>query len=119
MKTKGKKADKLDKKKPAPSKTDAKAHVNETRDTNAVALAVAEETIVVAPIEAPSHGPSVTAAAAVAPRRAISSEERQRLIALAAYYRAQKAGFGRTNPVDDWLMAEREVDAMMTTGDAL
>lgn len=52
------------------------------------------------------------------PRRVISSEERQRLISLAAYYRAQRTGFGKTNPVEDWLLAEREVDAMIASGNA-
>jgi Protein of unknown function (DUF2934) len=54
---------------------------------------------------------------AAAPRPApafprISHDERHRLIAKVAYGYAEKAGF-RNNPVEDWLTAEREVDAML------
>ncbi len=52
-------------------------------------------------------------------RRVISSDERRRLISLAAYYRAQRTGFGKTNPVEDWLLAEREIDAMIADGNAI
>ena len=43
------------------------------------------------------------------PRVALSPEERRRRIAEAAYFRAQAASF-RTDPVADWLAAEREID---------
>ncbi len=52
-------------------------------------------------------------------RRVISSDERRRLISLAAYYRAQRTGFGKTNPIEDWLLAEREIDAMIAGGNAI
>ncbi|HRI67317.1 MAG TPA: DUF2934 domain-containing protein [Polyangium sp.] len=54
----------------------------------------------------------------VEPRKPISSEERRRLISHAAYHRALRIGFGKTNPVEDWLLAEKEVDAMILVGDA-
>ena len=41
----------------------------------------------------------------------IGPEERARLIAEAAYFRAKKRGFKGGDPVDDWLAAEQEVDA--------
>ncbi|WP_438024041.1 DUF2934 domain-containing protein [Sorangium sp. So ce233] len=41
-----------------------------------------------------------------------SHDERHRLIAKVAYGYAERAGF-RNNPVDDWLNAEREVDARL------
>ncbi|WP_437620416.1 DUF2934 domain-containing protein [Sorangium sp. So ce1151] len=62
-----------------------------------VAELAAERTRVAAPKLAPS------------PSR-LSREERHRLIAKVAYGYAERAGF-RNNPVDDWLNAEREVDA--------
>jgi hypothetical protein len=37
-------------------------------------------------------------------------EERSRMIAEAAYYRAERRGFQGGNPVEDWLAAEAEVD---------
>lgn len=49
-------------------------------------------------------------------RPTISPEERRRRIALAAYQRAERLGFGNTDPVEDWLAAEREVDAMLGQG---
>jgi Protein of unknown function (DUF2934) len=39
-----------------------------------------------------------------------TSEQRQRLIETAAYYRAQKRGFSDGDPVKDWIEAEREID---------
>ena len=40
----------------------------------------------------------------------ISPEERHRLIAEAAYYRASRRGFNGGAEVEDWLAAEAEVD---------
>ncbi|WP_437965760.1 DUF2934 domain-containing protein [Sorangium sp. So ce260] len=52
-------------------------------------------------VEAPKVAP---------PPARMSREERHRLIAKVAYGYAERAGF-RNNPVEDWLKAEREVDA--------
>ncbi|HEY8554337.1 MAG TPA: DUF2934 domain-containing protein [Burkholderiales bacterium] len=41
-----------------------------------------------------------------------SPEERRRMIAEAAYYKALNRGFQGGDPVEDWLAAEREIDAM-------
>lgn len=41
---------------------------------------------------------------------AISAEERQRMIAEAAYFRAQQRGFTGGDPLADWLAAEEEID---------
>lgn len=43
----------------------------------------------------------------------ISSEERQRMIAEAAYFRAMQRGFDSGDPVDDWLVAEREINRQL------
>jgi hypothetical protein len=40
----------------------------------------------------------------------VSAEERRRLIAEAAYYRALDRNFQGGDPVADWLLAEREVN---------
>lgn len=74
-----------------------------TAKTNEIVTCVTSEAL---PIEVLPEEPR-----AIAPK--ISSEERRRLISMAAYYRAQRSGFGKTNPVEDWLLAEREVDAMI------
>ena len=42
--------------------------------------------------------------------RAVSAEERHRMIAEAAYYRAEHRGFAGGNVEDDWFQAEREID---------
>lgn len=41
----------------------------------------------------------------------ISPEERERLISEKAYFRALSRGSGGGNPLDDWLHAEKEIDA--------
>lgn len=40
----------------------------------------------------------------------VSPEERQRMIAEAAYFRALQRGFSGGDSVEDWLAAEHEVD---------
>ncbi len=40
----------------------------------------------------------------------VSPEERERMIAEAAYFRALQRGFSGGDAVEDWLVAEREVD---------
>ena len=55
--------------------------------------------------------PSSRAPAAPPPRP--SSEERHQMIARMAYGYAERAGFA-TDPFSNWLMAEREVDRMLT-----
>lgn len=44
---------------------------------------------------------------------ASSPEERQRMIAEAAYYRAERRGFDGGDQTQDWLEAEAEVDARL------
>ena len=41
---------------------------------------------------------------------AVSTEERRRMIAEAAYYRAERRGFAGGDPVEDWLTAEAEIE---------
>jgi len=41
----------------------------------------------------------------------ISQDEKQRMIANAAYFRAVQRGLGRTDPVADWLAAEAEIES--------
>lgn len=70
-----------------------------------------------APVEARSAAKAeAPIEAACAPKARLSTpvshEERHRMIASVAYGYAERAGF-RNNPMDDWLMAEREVDARL------
>jgi hypothetical protein len=57
------------------------------------------------PTAAPENGKSA------APQ--ISPEERHRLIAEAAYYRASQRGFHGGAEVEDWLAAEAEIDGKL------
>ncbi|HSQ02754.1 MAG TPA: DUF2934 domain-containing protein [Burkholderiales bacterium] len=43
----------------------------------------------------------------------LSGEERDRMIAVAAYYKAQQRGFAAGGELDDWLAAEEEVKVLL------
>lgn len=43
----------------------------------------------------------------------ITPEERHRMVAEAAYYRAEQHGFNPDRHMEDWLAAEEEVDALL------
>jgi hypothetical protein len=43
----------------------------------------------------------------------LAAEERQRMIAEAAYYLAERRGFSGGDPRQDWLDAEASIDAML------
>ncbi|HSS66035.1 MAG TPA: DUF2934 domain-containing protein [Gammaproteobacteria bacterium] len=43
----------------------------------------------------------------------ITPEERWRMIAVAAYHKAEKRGFAAGGEMDDWFEAEREVDELL------
>lgn len=43
----------------------------------------------------------------------IAGEDRFRMIAEAAYFRAEQRGFAPGNEMDDWLAAELEIDALL------
>ena len=47
---------------------------------------------------------------------AIGPEERRHLIEVAAYFIAERRGFHGASTHDDWIQAEREIDAMITAG---
>jgi hypothetical protein len=47
-----------------------------------------------------------------------AGHDRQELVARMAYFRAERLGFGCTDPVEDWLWAEREVERMLAAQSA-
>ena len=55
------------------------------------------------------HPKAQSPAASATSTSANSEDERRRLIAEAAYFRALERGFAGGDPVQDWLEAEREV----------
>ncbi len=54
--------------------------------------------------------------AGATPAEAVTTEERRRIIAEAAYFRAERRGFRGGDPLEDWLAAEAEVERMLDTG---
>ena len=48
-----------------------------------------------------------------APQACASTEDRQRMIAEAAYYRAQARGFAPGYELEDWLQAEAKVNRIL------
>ena len=56
----------------------------------------------------PSAGPEGAAT--------FSPEERRRMIAEAAYFRAERRGFATGSEVDDWIQAETEIDRLTASG---
>lgn len=46
----------------------------------------------------------------------VSPDQRQRMIAEAAYFRAAQRGFQGGDPVADWLAAEREISRTLPSG---
>jgi len=51
-----------------------------------------------------------------ATRPAVTVEQRHNYIEVAAFYVAQRRGFAPGNPIDDWAMAELEVDHLIGSG---
>lgn len=47
---------------------------------------------------------------------ALTEEQRQRLVQVAAYYIAQGRNFQNGDPAEDWRQAEREIDRRAETG---
>jgi hypothetical protein len=60
---------------------------------------------------APTKAAPVVSRAPVRPK--VSAEERARMVAEAAYFRAQRRGFRNGDPKRDWIEAEAEIDAML------
>ncbi|HEX6999856.1 MAG TPA: DUF2934 domain-containing protein [Gammaproteobacteria bacterium] len=46
----------------------------------------------------------------------VSADERRALIEQRAYFRAEARGFQGGDPVEDWLVSEREVDDLLARG---
>ena len=46
-------------------------------------------------------------------KKRIVPQERERMIATAAYFRAQRRGFAPGHEEEDWLQAEAEVDGLL------
>jgi hypothetical protein len=60
---------------------------------------------------APGSKPNSLLASSLA---SVTAEVRQAMIAEAAYYIAEQRGFGEGRGLEDWLLAEKQVDAKLT-----
>lgn len=118
MKSKSKKADKnktlASKKEEKSAAVEARNVLKTTDAASNVDVQAAAPIEVLPEVKVPAAIEVTKAEGKTVTKTTITSEERRRLIALAAYYRAERKGFGKTNPVEDWLLAESEVDAMIT-----
>ena len=50
------------------------------------------------------------------PAPSVSEDQRRGMIALSAYLRAERRGFSPEGQAEDWLAAEKEVDALLNSG---
>jgi hypothetical protein len=66
-----------------------------------------------APKTAAAARPPVRKSSAEKPSPQVSSEDLQRLVAEAAYYRAQRRGFEPGYELQDWVEAEAEVKRLI------
>jgi len=62
---------------------------------------------------APAAKPATPSAVKAEAKAAIDAAERQRMIAEAAYYLAEKRGFAPGHHDEDWAEAERQIDALI------
>ena len=53
---------------------------------------------------------------APAPKPAITTEQRNNYVEVAAFYIAERRGFAAANPADDWAAAEAEIDRLIASG---
>jgi len=96
--------------KPASAKPAAKASPKATKPAQEAASVEGPKTVKMS--KAPgSHVAQVTRRTAIDPRPLVSTAERDRLIAEAAYYRAESRGFAPGDEQADWFASVQEVDA--------
>lgn len=98
-----------------PAKTSKAAKTTGAEAPAAKAVA-APETTVSGGVVSENSDTMQSGAAPTSPSAGISPEERHQLIARHAFQRAQRRGLGSTDPLHDWLIAEREINALLTGG---
>ena len=76
-------------------------------------MATEDVTIVTRPKSPPRRKAMRPQAANEARRLNMAGEDRHRLIAEAAYFRAEQRGFIPGEELEDWLAAEIEIDALL------
>ncbi|MDD2808450.1 DUF2934 domain-containing protein [Rhodoferax sp.] len=112
--------------KPAAKKADAAAPEAKSVAAQPVAAKKTAKATVTSPaVAAPAKAKTSTktaAKAAVKPKAdskstpALSPEQRQHYVEVAAFYIAERRGFAPGNPAEDWAAAEVEVDRLIASG---
>ena len=67
--------------------------------------------------QVPARNQLKVRAPAATPEKPLTAEQRQIMICEAAYYLAEQRGFGVGHELDDWLVAERQIDAVISGGE--
>jgi hypothetical protein len=67
----------------------------------------------IGPTEPVEPKPATKTEASPVTARSTSPDERRRMIAEAAYYRAQRRGFAPGGELEDWVHAEAEIDRLI------
>ncbi len=82
------------------------------------ATPAAPATVTVAPakVTAAAKPKAAKPAAETRSKSALSSEQRNHYVEVAAFYIAERRGFIPGNPADDWCAAELEVDRLIASG---
>lgn len=69
-------------------------------------------------METPASKPIRSRSKSAVTSPAISPEEKQRMIAEAAYYHAEQRGFVPGEEMQDWLLAEAEIEQLLASNGA-
>jgi DNA-directed RNA polymerase len=99
-----------------PAKGGAKKKVTSTKDTPV--KTVAKQTVV-STKKAPAKKVTKKSTLTAKPKSqsiSISSEERWKMIAIAAYHKAERRGFAPGHELQDWAEAEQEIDELLMSG---
>jgi hypothetical protein len=59
----------------------------------------------------PGPRPNLLLGSSLAP---VTAETRRKMIAEAAYYMAEQRGFAQGGDIEDWLLAEKQIDAVLS-----
>ena len=106
----------------APAKTKAAAPKTAVAPKQAAAAKAAPAKAAAKPATKPAAEKKVAAKAAPRGRKPtgkptiVAPEQRRQLVQVAAYFIAERRGFGSGREVEDWLEAEAEVERMLSEG---
>lgn len=97
------------------SNTETSATVGTTTSSKHEVKASAQSPMLRTPSSSASVKPVVDRSKPAESKNSASGEERNRLIAEAAYYIAEKRHFQGGDPAQDWIQAEQEVDSRLSS----